>query len=178
MYVGLVLALFVRFGPAPHASHPLRLEAAPADLRLVRRHHRVFYAILLASPLEWWLRGRPADARQLGAAALFLAGLAGYRRAGRTLGLQLTPLLAPREPAVLTAHGPYRRVRHPMYLAELVMAFAAPLVLGARLSVALAAAFAVVVVQRMGREERILTERMPGYREYAARTHRLLPYVY
>ncbi len=79
---------------------------------------------------------------------------------------------------MLSEQGLYRRVRHPMYLAELVMAGAAPLVLGARVSMLLALAFAVVVVQRIAREERILVERMPGYREYAARTHRLVPYVY
>ena len=145
---------------------------------MVRRQHRVFYALLLASPIEWLLAGRPARPGQLAAAGLFLAGLVGYRGAGRALGPKLTPLLAPREPARLSEEGLYRRVRHPMYLAELVMAFAAPLVLGARASVLLSVAFAAVIVQRITREERILLERMPGYREYAARTHRLVPYVY
>lgn len=145
---------------------------------MVRRQHRVFYALLLASPIEWLLAGRPARPGQLGAAALFLGGLVGYRRAGHALGQRLTPLLAPREPASLSTEGLYRRVRHPMYLAELVMAFAAPLVLGARVSLLLSLAFAAVIVQRIAREERILLERMPGYREYAARTHRLVPYVY
>ena len=144
----------------------------------MRRHHRVFYAILLAAPIEWLLRGRP-DGWAVGAGAgIFLAGLIGYRTAGGALGEQLTPLVAPREPATLVARGPYCRVRHPMYRAELAMAGAAPLTLGAYATLALAGAFALVVGQRIAIEERLLSERMPGYRAYAERTYRLLPYVY
>ena len=178
VYVGLVLALFVRFGRPTHAPQPLRLEASAEDLRLVRRHQRAFYLLLLVSPIEWWLHGRSQGVVEIAAAAVFLAGLVGYRRAGRTLGPQLSPLVAPREPAVLAERGPYRRLRHPMYLAELAMAFAAPLMLGAYLSLTLAVAFATVVAQRIAAEERVLTERVPGYRDYAARTYRLVPYVY
>ena len=178
LYVGLVLVLFVRFQSPTTEPRPLRLEAQPAHLRLVRRHHRLFYGILLAAPVEWVLRGRPASWVEVAGALVFLAGIAGYRKAGGTLGEHLTPLLAPREPATLVERGPYRRLRHPMYLAELAMAFGAPLTLGAYVVSALAIAFATVVLRRIGMEERLLAARMPGYRAYAGRTHRLIPYVY
>jgi protein-S-isoprenylcysteine O-methyltransferase Ste14 len=178
VYVGLVLALFVRFRDPDAPRRPLHLVAAPEHLRLVRRHHRVFSAILLAAPIEWLLRGRPASWLAAAGAVLFLAGVVGYRQAGGALGEQLTPLVAPREPAMLVEHGLYRRLRHPMYLAELAMAGGAPLTLGAYATLALAGAFAVVVGQRIAIEERLLAERMPGYRAYAERTYRLLPYVY
>jgi len=144
----------------------------------VRWHHRLFYAILLAAPLEWLLRGRPGSWVAGAGAGLFLGGLVGYRGAGGALGEHLTPLLAPREPATLIERGPYRRLRHPMYLAELAMAAGAPVTLGAYTTLTLAAGFAFVVGRRIAVEERLLCEHMPGYRSYAARTYRLLPYVY
>jgi len=65
-----------------------------------------------------------------------------------------------------------------MYLAELEMACGVVIVLAAYASAVLAAAFAIVVLYRVEIEERVLRARVPGYRAYAARTHRLLPYVY
>lgn len=178
LYIGLVLALFVRFQDPERARRPMHLEATPDDVRWVRRQHRVFYALLLAAPLEWWWRGRPATAGQLAGAALFLAGVVGYRAAGGALGDQLSPLIAPRAPELLVDHGPYRRLRHPMYLAELGMALGAPLTLAARTTLTLTAAFTLIIVRRIDLEERVLRERVPGYTAYAARTYRLIPYVY
>ena len=174
----LLLALFVRFVDPDATRSPRHLVASAADLRLVRRYQRVFYVLVVLAPCEWWWRGRPAGWTQLAGAALMLAGVVGYRRAGGTLGEQLSPLVAPNDPPVLVAHGPYRRLRHPMYLAELALAFGAPLLLGARLTLLLAVLFASLVLHRIGVEERVLGERLPGYDAYAARTYRLLPYVY
>ncbi len=92
------------------------------------------------APCEWWLGGRPAGVGQLLGAGLACAGVVGYRRAGRMLGDHLSPLIAPAEPATLVERGPYRRVRHPMYLAELAMAFGVPLLLGARWTLVVSAA--------------------------------------
>jgi protein-S-isoprenylcysteine O-methyltransferase Ste14 len=78
----------------------------------------------------------------------------------------------------LVTKGPYRFVRHPLYLAEfLIVASRAselaqpwPLV---------AFAFAVCCqLPRMRYEERILAEAFPDYSDYARRTARLIPGVY
>ncbi len=173
-----MLALFVRFDDPAQARRHGELVASLDDLRIVRRQHRVFYALLVAAPLEWWWRGGPAAAHQLVGALLFLAGVVGYRVAGGTLGEHLSPLVAPREPARLVAHGVYGRVRHPMYGAELAMAVGAPWTLGAVVSAALTLAFAGVLARRMSIEERALRERLPEYAAYAARTSRIIPHVY
>jgi protein-S-isoprenylcysteine O-methyltransferase Ste14 len=130
------------------------------------------------APLEWWWRGRPAHWLQAAGALLLLAGVVGYRRAGRALGDQLSPVIAPCEPAALVDGGPYARVRHPMYRAELAMAVGAPLTLGAHATLVLSVVFAALVVHRVGVEEQAVAERLPDYREYAARTKRLIPRVY
>ncbi len=156
----------------------MHLEATLDELRIVRRHHRAFYAILLAAPLEWLACGRPAGSAQLVGAVLFLGGVVGYRRAGRVLGPQLSPLVSPREPAAVVDAGPYRRVRHPMYRAELAMAFGAPLTLGAMLTVVLSIVFSALLLQRMRLEEDALSNRTSAYRDYAARTKRIIPHLY
>lgn len=175
----MVLALFVRFVDPEATRAPRRLVGSAADLALVRRHHWAFYGLLLAAPLEWWWRGRPAASPvQLIGAGLALAGVIGYRHAGRALGDQLGPLVAPSEPAVLVERGPYRRTRHPMYRAELAMAFGLPLTVGAVWTLGLSVLFAGLVVYRIRVEEAALAARLPDYPDYAARTARLVPHVY
>jgi len=176
--VGALVALFVRFVDPETTRAPRHLVGSEADVALVRRHHALFYAVVLLAPVEWWLRGRPAAACQLVGAGLAFAGVAGYRRAGRTLGDSLSPLVAPVEPATLVERGVYGRIRHPMYLAELALAFGLPIVLGACWALVGSVLFAGAVVHRIGVEERALAERLPAYPDYVARTARLIPHVY
>jgi len=177
-YVICVGALFVRVADPGRAARRTELVATADDVRLVRRQHRIFYALLVAAPLEWWWRGRPATVGQLPGAALLAAGVLGYRVAGGALGDQLSPLLAPPEPARLVDAGPYARLRHPMYLAELAIAAGVVWTLAAPIAVVVAGTFAAVLLHRLTREERALRARLPAYAAYAARTYRLIPYVY
>ncbi len=76
--------------------------------------------------------------------------------------------------------GPYAYIRHPGYLAGIVVIVAS----GIALASWLATAFLVVValpflLARAIREDRFLLAQLPGYREYAARVRwRLLPGVW
>jgi protein-S-isoprenylcysteine O-methyltransferase Ste14 len=75
----------------------------------------------------------------------------------------------------LVTHGPYRLVRHPVYLGEIGvctgLALAAPLPVNAAVLGALLAAQTV----RMRLEERALCDAFPEYDAYARRTPRLVP---
>jgi protein-S-isoprenylcysteine O-methyltransferase Ste14 len=78
----------------------------------------------------------------------------------------------------LVTRGPYRLVRHPLYLGELTAVFG--IVLGSRnplwAGVAWVACLALQLA-RSGYEERNIRAEFPEYAEYAARTKRLVPGV-
>jgi protein-S-isoprenylcysteine O-methyltransferase Ste14 len=74
--------------------------------------------------------------------------------------------------------GPYRYIRHPIYTAACLIAWPAPLAYRSPLGIALAALLTVGAVIRMLFEERMVTERYPEYRDYAARTRRMVPFLF
>jgi protein-S-isoprenylcysteine O-methyltransferase Ste14 len=102
---------------------------------------------------------------------LVLAGLALAIWAGRTLGPALTPYPRPSDEAALVERGPYRVVRHPIYVAGVLI------FLGYGLLASVAATAAVVPLAvlwhfKAGVEERHLAERFPGYDDYRRRVRR------
>jgi protein-S-isoprenylcysteine O-methyltransferase Ste14 len=75
--------------------------------------------------------------------------------------------------------GPYRRVRHPMYTAILLIYLATPLALGSIWGVLPALLLPFVLAQRATDEERLLAEELPGYRDYQAITkYRFVPGIW
>ncbi len=78
----------------------------------------------------------------------------------------------------LVVSGPYRYVRHPLYLAEEIT------ILGLLLQFRSWGALVLVVMQfglqvwRMHNEERVLAETFPEYADYARSTSRIVPGVY
>jgi len=177
-YALLLAALVVRVRP-PDAAVPLRPFEPPPDepLLLTRLHHRLFLVILLGAPLERLVvAGEPAG-RTLGL-VVFAAGVLLYRLAGRDLGGAVSPFLGPRAGALLVTRGLYRYVRHPMYLSEAMIAVGAPASLGSRYMLWLAVPALAVLALRVLREEDALVRTFPEYPNYAARTKRLVPFLY
>ena len=75
--------------------------------------------------------------------------------------------------------GPYRFVRHPGYVAFILMGFALPLGVGSAWALVPAGLNAALIVARTALEDRTLRRELPGYAEYAQRTrYRLLPGVW
>jgi protein-S-isoprenylcysteine O-methyltransferase Ste14 len=75
--------------------------------------------------------------------------------------------------------GPYRYVRHPMYVGVILALLGAPLALASLWALIPAAACAVLFVVRTALEDQTLQERLPGYQEYAGRVrYRLFPSVW
>jgi protein-S-isoprenylcysteine O-methyltransferase Ste14 len=80
-----------------------------------------------------------------------------------------------REHRVITT-GPYRFVRHPMYIGLILMLVGWPLVFGSLWVYVPAAVSMAALVVRTALEDRTLQEELPGYVEYTRRTrYRLVP---
>jgi protein-S-isoprenylcysteine O-methyltransferase Ste14 len=75
--------------------------------------------------------------------------------------------------------GPYRFVRHPMYLAVILAMLCVPLFLGSLFSLIPAVLIAGLFVLRTSLEDRTLQKELPGYVDYAAKVRwKLVPKVW
>jgi len=79
----------------------------------------------------------------------------------------------------LASGGLYKLVRHPMYVGNVIMMVGMPLALGSYWGLVFVIPGIAVLVFRILDEEQLLTNELPGYRDYAQRVrYRLLPYVW
>jgi len=159
-FYALVIWCYLRRGPAIATSRSVTAHAAAVIATLM----------VFSVPL---LRGAPPGAGQQGAAdGLLVVGQAWALWSLRFLGRNLSVIAQARE---VVQGGPYRWVRHPLYSGEIV----------AGLGLALSANSAPAVFGWLGlcglqayralREEQVLLEALPGYRQYRTRTAALLP---
>ena len=75
--------------------------------------------------------------------------------------------------------GLYGFVRHPMYMATLLLFLAMPLVLGSIISFAITLLYIPIINGRMKNEEKVLSEGLKGYKEYLQKVkYRVIPFVW
>lgn len=75
--------------------------------------------------------------------------------------------------------GPYRVVRHPAYMGQLIGSIGIPLLLGSYWALIATAALAVVIVARTAMEDRTLQNELEGYQTYAQRVkYRIIPGIW
>lgn len=84
----------------------------------------------------------------------------------------------PKAGGYLATGGPYAYVRHPMYLAVLLIAAGCCIGYATPWRWAAFVALAVVLDRKTRIEEAALAAMHPGYAEYARTTKRLVPYVW
>jgi protein-S-isoprenylcysteine O-methyltransferase Ste14 len=77
------------------------------------------------------------------------------------------------------ATGPYALVRHPMYVAVLLIYVFSPLALGSYWAMIFVAPLPFLLVARIRNEESVLSRELKGYQEYQQKTrYRLIPGVW
>ena len=75
--------------------------------------------------------------------------------------------------------GPYRLLRHPMYVGAILAALCSPLLLGSWYAFALNCVAVLALIVRTALEDRTLQAELPGYAEFTQETrYRLLPGVW
>ena len=112
------------------------------------------------------------------ASVLFLIGYVAYAEVMRE-NAYLSRTVEVQENQTVISTGLYGIVRHPMYLATLLMFLPLPLILGSFWGLIPFALYPVVIVIRIKNEEKVLTEALFGYAEYKTKVkYRLLPFIW
>ncbi len=113
-----------------------------------------------------------ATLRESLAAVVLGVGLAAMLWALGALGTNISVVPQARE---VVTHGPYARVRHPLYAAELLNVVGLCLGHAGPWPWVVLVALVVLQVMRARREEALLAAELPGYAEYRSRTPMLVP---
>ncbi len=112
------------------------------------------------------------------ASLLFLLGYGMYAEVMRE-NAYLSRTVEVQENQTVISTGLYGIVRHPMYLATLLMFLPLPLILGSFWGLIPFALYPVVIVIRILNEEKVLTDGLVGYAEYKTKVkYRLIPFVW
>jgi protein-S-isoprenylcysteine O-methyltransferase Ste14 len=111
-------------------------------------------------------------------AALFLLSYALYAEVLRE-NTWLSRTIEVQEGQQVVSTGLYGVVRHPMYMATLVLFLSMPLVLGSALAFVVFLAYPAIIVKRLMNEEDVLSRELPGYTEYMQKVKwHLIPFIW
>lgn len=114
----------------------------------------------------------------IAASALFLVGYGLYAEVMRE-NAYLSRTVEVQEGQEVISTGLYGAVRHPMYLATLLMFLPLPLILGSFWGLIPFALYPVIIVIRILDEEKLLSAELCGYEEYKLKVkYRLIPFVW
>ena len=123
----------------------------------------------------WWMLPRWVS---IAGAVLFLGSYALYAEVLRE-NTWLSRTIEVQEGQQVVSTGMYGVVRHPMYMATLVLFLSMPLVLGSALAFLVFLAYPAIIVKRLLNEEQVLARELPGYTEYLQKARwRLIPFIW
>ena len=180
----LLVICFYKRDPQLIERRLLKREKIREQQLIQKLGRPIFFAAFLLPGLDYrfgWSRAHPgpvplwltllALALALGAQLLIFWVMNVNRYAARIIQVEAGQTLA--------ATGPYRFVRHPMYLGLVVTWLAAGPALGSFVAAPAFALFVPLTIFRLLNEEKILNRDLPGYADYCQRTrYRLVPGVW
>ena len=112
------------------------------------------------------------------ASVLFLIGYGTYAEVMRE-NAYLSRTVEVQKGQKVISSGLYGIVRHPMYLATLLMFIPMPLILGSFWGLIPFAVYPIAICIRIRNEEKVLTEGLDGYAEYKTKVkYRLIPFIW
>ena len=114
----------------------------------------------------------------LTAAALFLVAYGLYGAVMRE-NAYLSRTVKVEEGQTVVDTGLYGLVRHPMYMATILLFLMIPLVLGSWYALIAFAFYPAIIIVRLKDEEKLLEQELPGYTDYQKKVkYRLIPYIW
>ncbi len=112
------------------------------------------------------------------ASVLFLTAYALYAEVMRE-NAYLSRTIKVEEGQTVVDTGLYGIVRHPMYMATILLFLMIPLVLGSWYALIAFAFYPAIIVVRLKDEEDLLTRELPGYVEYKQKVkYRIIPFIW
>jgi protein-S-isoprenylcysteine O-methyltransferase Ste14 len=163
VFYALAICCYLRRGPAVATSGS------------VTAHGAAFAATWLPVALPLLRGAQPPAWRQALADVMLSCGMAWAIWSLRCLDRNVSVLAQARDVVV---RGPYRWVRHPLYVGELVASLGLAIAVNSYQALALWVALCGLQIYRAAREEQVLLEACPGYRSYRGRTAALIPGVF
>lgn len=186
LYFGSVLAAYV----VMRIANPELIAARGAKHANTKPFDKVFAAlytpVLFVLPLVagldavrfGWSRMGP-ETLYAGAALFILATIPILGAMAVNRYLETTVRIQEERGHQVVSSGPYRLVRHPMYVGLILQYIALPLLLGSKWAFVPAGAAALLFVIRTGLEDRALRGELAGYVQYAETTrYRLVPGIW
>lgn len=114
----------------------------------------------------------------VGSSMLFLLAYLLYAEVMRE-NAYLSRTIKVEEGQKVVSTGLYGIVRHPMYMATLLLFLVMPLVLGSWWALIPFACYPAIIISRLKDEEKLLTRELAGYDEYKQKVkYRLIPFVW
>ena len=114
----------------------------------------------------------------IAASVIFLIGYGLYAEVMRE-NAYLSRTVKVEEGQTVISTGLYGIVRHPMYLASVLMFLSIPLVMGSWYALIPFAFYPVLMVVRILDEEKLLTAELAGYEEYKRKVkYRMIPFIW
>lgn len=118
------------------------------------------------------------DAVQIIASALFLVSYVLYAEVMRE-NAYLSRTIEVQENQKVIDTGLYGIVRHPMYMATILLFLMIPLILGSWYSFVIFLAYPIIIALRIKNEEQVLTKQLEGYTEYKQKVkYKIIPFVW
>ena len=181
LFVPMVIAGFVMLAKAPNllAKRLDAKEKQATQKGVVALSGLMFIAGFVVAGLDFrfgWSR-MPLWVT-VTASVLFLLAYVLYAEVMRE-NAYLSRTIKVEEGQTVVDTGLYGIVRHPMYMATLLLFGMMPIVLGSWYALIVFAAYPAIIIVRLVDEEKLLTKELPGYADYKKKVkYRIIPFVW
>ena len=181
LFVPMFIAGIVMLGKNPELLQK-RLDAKEKEAEqksVVASSGLMFLASFIVAGLDWRFGWTNLPNWMVWAATgLFLLSYVLYAEVLRE-NTYLSRTIEVQENQKVIDTGLYGIVRHPMYMATIVLFLSMPLVLGSLYSFIIMLVYIPIIAKRIRNEEKVLEESLPDYKEYKQKVkYKVIPFIW